>query len=64
MTNVIGSSGTSPGGNGAVILITPDSPRNVENVPTITNAGQVGLTWSPGSANGGTPVIDYRVSFD
>ncbi len=58
-TNIIGSSGASPGGNGAIILITPDSPRNLTNVPSITTATQIGLTWATGSANGGTPVIDY-----
>jgi hypothetical protein len=63
-TNIIGSSGTSAGGNGAIILITPDSPRNLANVPAITSATQIGLTWDTGSANGGTPVIDYQLSFD
>lgn len=63
-TNIIGSSGTSAGGNGAIILITPDSPRNLANVPAITSASQIGLTWDTGSANGGTPVIDYQLSFD
>ena len=37
-TNIIGSSGTSLAGNGAVILITPDAPRNLRNVPAITTA--------------------------
>jgi len=63
-TNILGSSGTSAGGNGAIILITPDSPRNLANVPAITTATQIGLTWDTGSANGGTPVIDYQLSFD
>lgn len=63
-TNIIGSSGTSTGGNGAIILMTPESPRNLTNVASITSATQVGLSWSTGSANGGTSVIDYRVSYD
>ena len=63
-TNIIESSGTSLEGNGAIILMTPDSPRNLRNVPAITNASQIGLAWDIGSANGGTPVFDYRVSFD
>lgn len=37
-TNIIGSSGTSLEGNGAIILITPDSPRNLTNVPAVTTA--------------------------
>jgi len=37
-TNVIDSSGTSPAGNGAIILVTPDAPRNLRNIAAITNA--------------------------
>ncbi len=63
-TNIIGSSTTSLGGNGAIILITPDAPSNLVNVAAITTATQIGLLWSTGSANGGTPVIDYKLSYD
>jgi hypothetical protein len=41
----------------------PDSPVSVINVPGTTTAYQVGLSWSDGSYNGGSPVIDYQVSF-
>lgn len=43
--NIIGISGTSSGGNGAVIVIVPDPPVNLENVASETNAYQIGLTW-------------------
>lgn len=36
---------------------------DLTNVPSITNANQVGLNWSPGIYNGGTRVIDYRLSY-
>jgi len=40
-----------------------DTPLNLMNVPSITTAYQIGLTWIPGLYDGGTPIIDYRVSF-
>ena len=40
-----------------------DAPLNLMNVPSITTAYQIGLTWIPGLFDGGTSVIDYRVSF-
>lgn len=60
--NNIGSSVVSVAGNGATILRIPDAPLSVANVPAITLASQIGLTWSPGASNGGTPVLDYKIS--
>jgi len=63
-TNIVGSSDYSAVGNGAIILTVPDAPVNLANVVTITSATQVGLTWSPGVNEGGTPLLDYRITFD
>lgn len=63
-TNVIGSSGLSPIGNGAIILTNPDSPLRLVNNPTTTNAYRILVSWEQGIANGGTPVIDYRLWYD
>lgn len=63
-TNIQGTTPESPVGNGATILTFPDSPINFQNVPTITNGYQIGLTWTKGVGEGGTPVIDYRVWYD
>jgi hypothetical protein len=41
----------------------PDAPINLVNVPAVTTAYQVGLSWQDGPYNGGSPVIDYQVSF-
>jgi hypothetical protein len=52
----------------------PDAPVSLSDVPAIfavdgeqtggiTNAYQIGLDWQDGAYNGGTPVIDYRVSY-
>jgi hypothetical protein len=40
-----------------------DPPVNLANVPSITTAYQIGITWQDGAYNGGTPILDYRVSF-
>mgnify|MGYP002636778377 CR=1 FL=1 len=63
-TNIVGDSLPSSEGNGAVIVTVPDAPINVENVPAITSGNQIGLTWSPGLVEGGSPLIDYRISYD
>ena len=41
----------------------PDAPINLVNVPPITTAYQIGLDWDEGVYNGGSAVLDYRVSF-
>jgi hypothetical protein len=53
----------SPSGNGGVILRIPDAPIGFANVPALTFGNQIGLTWTQGVENGGTAVVDYRVSF-
>jgi hypothetical protein len=35
----------------------------IENNAAITTAYQIGLQWTPGAFDGGSPVIDYRVSY-
>jgi hypothetical protein len=40
-----------------------DAPLALQNVDSVTNAYQVGLAWQEGSYNGGSPVIDYRVTY-
>ena len=41
----------------------PDAPINLANVPEVTSAYQIGLTWDEGVYNGGSPVLDYKLSF-
>ena len=36
--NVIGSSETSNEGNGSIIVVVPDPPLNLQNIPRWTNA--------------------------
>lgn len=63
-TNIVNISDDSIQGNGGIILTNPDPPVSLANDQSITTISRIGLTWSPGSANGGSPVIDYRVSWD
>jgi len=41
----------------------PDTPLNLANNPSLTNAYRIGLSWQDGAYNGGSPIIDYQVSF-
>lgn len=43
--NVVGPSVYSSQGNGAILLTNPDAPLNLANVPSVTSATQVGLSW-------------------
>ena len=61
--NVYGSSTVSSEGNGAKILREPDAPVNLANDPAITTGSQIGLTWAQGLENGGTPVIDFTITY-
>ena len=63
-TNIVNPSSTSNVGNGAIIVTNPDAPLNLVNVPAITSATTIGLSWNVGAANGGSPVLDYRVNWD
>ena len=62
-TNVVGSTTDSSEGNGAIILTYPDQPVSLAEDTATTSATTIKITWSAGSADGGTPVIDYRVSY-
>lgn len=42
----------------------PDAPVLLADVPTITLADRIGLTWSPPEFSGGSPIIDYTVWYD
>jgi hypothetical protein len=62
--NFNGDSPESDVGNGAQIFRVPDAPTGLVNRPLVTMGDVIGIEWLEGTENGGTPVIDYRVSFD
>jgi hypothetical protein len=61
--NIKGSSLVSDAGNGGVILTQPEPPVNLAEVRALTSYNSVGLTWEDNANDGGSPVIDYRVSY-
>jgi hypothetical protein len=63
-SNIYGISEYSESGNGAIIVTVPDAPISVQNNPSVTTTVRIGIVWQPGPQDGGTPVIDYRVSWD
>jgi len=63
-TNIVGSSIASLAGNGATILTNPEPPSLLTNNAAVTSASVIGMSWTAPTVVGGTPVIDYRVSWD
>jgi len=63
-TNIVGSSADSVPGYGATILTNPDPPSSLINNAAVTSASVIAMTWTAPSVVGGTPVIDYRVTWD
>jgi hypothetical protein len=41
----------------------PNEPLDLANNASVTASGIVGLTWSSPISNGGSPVIDYQISY-
>jgi hypothetical protein len=60
---VYGNSLPSPTGNGAIILTNPDAPISFMEVYADRTATSLGLKWTLATFNGGTPVIDYTISY-
>jgi len=60
--NSYGSSLASSEGNGAVITTIPDAPISLTEDTAFRTKSSLGLTWSQAVFNGGTVVIDYRIS--
>jgi hypothetical protein len=62
-TNVVGNSVVSTAGNGAQIITNPSAPVSLAVDQANTNASKITFTWSPGANDGGSPIIDYRISW-
>jgi hypothetical protein len=46
------------------VLTVPNAPVNLLDDVSVTTASVIGLKWSNGISTGGSPIIDYRVSYD
>jgi hypothetical protein len=62
--NAYGQSAESDIGGTALIVFVPSEPLSLANNPAITMGTSIGITWTPSSQVGGTPIIDYQVWYD
>ena len=44
--------------------LVPNPPINLQNNPSITSRTVIGFSWQNGVDDGGSPVIDYRITYD
>jgi len=63
-TNFYGDSIFSVAGNGAVIWVVPDAPINIANDAATSSDKIIKITWTQGSSNGGSEIIDYSIYYD
>jgi hypothetical protein len=45
-------------------LTNPDAPINLAENEALRSATSISFSWDEGAANGGAPVLDYRISTD
>lgn len=63
-TNFYGESEFSVQGNGGIVLLVPDAPINLLDNTAVTTAYVIGVTWEDGSSTGGSPILDYKITYD
>jgi hypothetical protein len=62
-TNLYGDSLLSSAGNGALVQVVPNAPSSLANNAAVTTRSKIGITWTVVN-NGGSTIIDYRISYD
>lgn len=62
--NFYGDSDISEPGNGAVIITYPDAPIDLTETVEARTPTSITFSWTEGFENGGSPVIDYRITYD
>jgi hypothetical protein len=62
--NLYGDSLLSEAGNEAIILTIPDAPINLAETVSARTENSITFTWEAGSADGGAPLLDYRINYD
>jgi hypothetical protein len=48
-------------GNGAVMVLVPDSPINLTKDTDLSSQSVISFTWDEAAFNGGKTVLDYRI---
>lgn len=51
-------------GNGAVMVLVPDSPINLTKDTDLSSQSVISFTWDEAAFNGGKTVLDYRIQYD
>lgn len=62
--NDYGDSDISEAGFEAIILTIPDAPVDLVETEAKRTDNSITFTWSAGNADGGAPVLDYRINYD
>lgn len=62
--NAFGESTPSVSGNGAIMVVVPDTPVNLAKDIQNSNKDQITITWEAAAFNGGKPVLDFRLWWD
>lgn len=57
--NFYGDSVTSNDGNGAIIVLVPSAPVNLQMNNALTTVSTISFTWGKGLSTGGQPIINY-----
>jgi hypothetical protein len=47
-----------------VILTYPDAPVNLAETIVARTSSTITFTWENGPADGGSPVVDYKITYD
>jgi hypothetical protein len=61
--NSYGNSPDSGVGNGAVLVTIPSAPVSLIENTALRATQTIALQWQNGATNGGTPIIDYTLSY-
>jgi len=59
--NAKGSSPESDAGSGATIISKPEKPTALEEQTAQRSASTLGISWTAGASDGGSPVFEFRV---